>query len=118
MRREDMWFKAASTGTEEDINTMASLLTEDPNRFYYDWDPRKLINCGTSFFALFILVDSQNRTALYLACADCNLRLVRFLLSRSADPRIAFVIDEKTEETPLGCAIRWGYVEVVSRDRI
>ena len=110
MRREDMWFKAASTGTEEDINTMASLLTEDPNRFYY--------NCGTSFFILFILVDSQNRTALYLACADCNLRLVRFLLSRSADPRIAFVIDEKTEETPLGCAIRWGYVEVVSRDGI
>ena len=42
--------------------------------------------------------------------------MVRFLVARNADPRIARVLDEKTEETPLGCAVRWGYVEVVSRD--
>lgn len=61
-------------------------------------------------------MDSQNRTALYLACYNCNLAMVRFLVARNADPRIARVLDEKTEETPLGCAVRWGYVEVVSRD--
>ena len=60
-------------------------------------------------------MDGQNRTALYWACTECNLRIVRYLLTRKADPRIACVIDEKTEETPLGCAIRWGYVSLVSR---
>lgn len=52
---------------------------------------------------------------MYLACMYCNLRLLRFLIERNADPRIAHVIDEKTEETPLGCAVRWGYTEVASR---
>ena len=51
---------------------------------------------------------------MYLACTDCNLQLLRFLISKNADPRIAYVIDEKTEETPLGCAVRWGYTEVAS----
>lgn len=50
-----------------------------------------------------------------MACVDCNLRVVRFLIERNADPRIACVMDEKTVETPLGCAVRWGYVELVSR---
>ena len=113
VRREDMWFKAVTNGTEEDINTMTTLLSEDPNHFYCDWDPRKLINCGAFRCVVSRSVDSQNRTALYLACSVCNLRLVRFLLRRNADPRIACVVDEKMEETPLGCAVRWGYVEVV-----
>lgn len=60
-------------------------------------------------------MDSHGRTALYLACVDCNLRVVRFLIERNADPRIGCVMDEKTVETPLGCAVRWGYVELVSR---
>ena len=64
---------------------------------------------------MYNVVDSQNRTALYWACLDCNLRVVRFLVARNADPRIAHMVDEKTEETPLECAVRWGYVEVVSR---
>ncbi|KAK8804909.1 hypothetical protein WA171_006874 [Blastocystis sp. BT1] len=102
VRREALWFQAASRGTDTDIEKMAELLCEDPNRFYSDWDPRKLLNC----------VDSRNRTAMYLACTDCNLQLLRFLISKNADPRIAYVIDEKTEETPLGCAVRWGYTEV------
>lgn len=113
VRREDMWFKAVTNGTEEDIKTMATLLMEDPNHFYCDWDPRKLINSGRFLFFPSSSVDSQNRTALYLSCSVCNLRLVRFLLQRNADPRIAHVVDEKLEETPLGCAVRWGYVEVV-----
>lgn len=113
VRREDMWFKAVTNGTEEDINTMTILLSEDPNHFYCDWDPRKLINCGGFRCVVSRSVDSHNRTALYLACSVCNLRVVRFLLRRNADPRIAFVVDEKMEETPLGCAVRWGYVEVV-----
>jgi len=62
-------------------------------------------------------VDSKNRTALYLACMDCNLHLLKWLMEKNADPRIAYVIDEKTEETPLGCAVRWGYTEVTSRRR-
>ncbi|KAK8810226.1 hypothetical protein WA538_000665 [Blastocystis sp. DL] len=57
VRREDEWFKAANRGKDEDIEKMQDLIGEDPNRFYGDWDPRKLINS----------VDSKNRTALYLA---------------------------------------------------
>lgn len=60
-------------------------------------------------------MDAQNRTALYWACTECNLRIVRYLLRKGADPRIACMIDKKNEETPLGCAIRWGYVSLVSR---
>ena len=43
-----MWFKAAMNGTETDIAMMAELICEDPNRFYCDWDHRKLVNCGKS----------------------------------------------------------------------
>lgn len=46
VRREALWFQAASRGTDLDIEKMAELLCEDPNRFYSDWDPRKLLNCG------------------------------------------------------------------------
>ena len=46
LRREEMWFKAAINGTEADIKRMGELLCEDPNRFYCDWDHRKLLNCG------------------------------------------------------------------------
>ena len=48
IRREEMWFKAAMNGTETDIAMMAELICEDPNRFYCDWDHRKLVNCGKS----------------------------------------------------------------------
>ncbi|KAK8815069.1 hypothetical protein WA556_007104 [Blastocystis sp. ATCC 50177/Nand II] len=103
MQREQAWFKAVQSGTEADVETMTNLIYDDPNRFYQDWDPRKLINC----------VDNHGRTALYLACVDCNLRVVKFLIERNADPRIGCVVDEKSVETPLGCAVRWGYVELV-----
>lgn len=63
-------------------------------------------------------MDSKNRTALYLACMDCNLRLLKWLMEKNADPRIAYMVDEKTEETPLGCAVRWGYTEVTSKRMI
>ena len=46
VRREDEWFKAANRGKDEDIEKMQDLIGEDPNRFYGDWDPRKLINSG------------------------------------------------------------------------
>lgn len=46
VRREDEWFKAANRGQDDDIDKMRDLIGEDPNRFYGDWDPRKLINCG------------------------------------------------------------------------
>lgn len=115
VRREALWFQAASRGTDADIEKMGELLCEDPNRFYSDWDPRKLLNCGMYLMNVWTVVDSRNRTAMYLACTDCNLQLLRFLISKNADPRIAYVIDEKTEETPLGCAVRWGYTEVASR---
>ena len=81
VRREDEWFKAANRGKDEDIEKMQDLIGEDPNRFYGDWDPRKLINS----------VDSKNRTALYLACMDCNIHLLKWLMEKNADPRIAYV---------------------------
>lgn len=59
-------------------------------------------------------MDSYNRTALYIACMQCNLAMLRFLIKHHANPSIACVMDEKTEETPLGCAVRWGYTEVTS----
>ena len=90
MQREQAWFKAVQSGTEADVETMTNLIYDDPNRFYH------------------------GRTALYLACVDCNLRVVKFLIERNADPRIGCVVDEKSVETPLGCAVRWGYVELVS----
>ena len=46
MQREQAWFKAVQSGTEADVETMTNLIYDDPNRFYQDWDPRKLINCG------------------------------------------------------------------------
>ena len=45
-------------------------------------------------------MDSKNRTALYLACMDCNIHLLKWLMEKNADPRIAYVIDEKTEDEP------------------
>lgn len=47
LRREDRWFKAIQSGTENDLVELDRLLCEDPNRFYFDDDPRKLINSGT-----------------------------------------------------------------------
>lgn len=44
--REDLWFKAVKSGTEADLENMEKLLGKDPNAFYHEWDPRKLINCG------------------------------------------------------------------------
>ena len=46
LRREDNWFQTIKNGTENDIPKLDALLCEDPNRFYFDYDPRKLINCG------------------------------------------------------------------------
>lgn len=46
MQREQAWFRAVQSGTEADVSVMANLIYEDPNRFYQDWDPRKLINSG------------------------------------------------------------------------
>lgn len=46
IRREDKWFRAAEEGTDDAITTMRELIGQDPNRFYGDWDPRKLVNCG------------------------------------------------------------------------
>ena len=63
------------------------------------------------------IVDSNNRTALYIACMQCNIAMVRFLIKRNANPSIACMIDDKNEETPLGCAVRWGYTEVTSKRR-
>ena len=61
-----------------------------------------------------LVVDNENRTAFYLACMECNLDVVRFLIKRRANPIIARMIDEEHSETPLGCAIRWGYTTLVS----
>ena len=41
--------------------------------------------------------------------------VVRFLIKRKANPTIARMIDDKQSETPLGCAIRWGYTALVSK---
>lgn len=46
LRREDKWFRTIKNGTESDIDTLTLLLSKDPNRFYFDYDTRKLINCG------------------------------------------------------------------------
>ena len=46
MQREQAWFRAVQSGTEADVSVMTNLIYEDPNRFYQDWDPRKLINSG------------------------------------------------------------------------
>lgn len=59
-------------------------------------------------------MDNEHRTAFYLACMECNLEVVRFLIKRKANPMIARIIDTKHQETPLGCAIRWGYTSLVS----
>jgi len=59
-------------------------------------------------------VDEENRTALYLACLECNVEVVQFLLERGANATIARRVDSRHEETPLGCAVRWGYTRLVS----
>ena len=46
MRREELWFTAVKSGMKEDIEQMKDLLAEDPNNFFCDDDPRKLINTG------------------------------------------------------------------------
>ena len=43
--------------------------------------------------------------------------MLRFLIKRNANPSIACMIDDKNEETPLGCAVRWGYTEVTSKEK-
>ena len=48
LRREDNWFQTIKNGTENDIPKLDALLCEDPNRFYFDYDPRKLVDCGKS----------------------------------------------------------------------
>ena len=50
IRREDMWFAAVKSGTNQDIETMQDLLAEDPNNFFCSDDPRKLINAGRRQF--------------------------------------------------------------------
>ena len=52
LRREDSWFKTIKSGTENDIPKLDMLLCEDPNRFYFDYDPRKLINSGIHSFSI------------------------------------------------------------------
>lgn len=46
VRREDLWFQTVSRGTAVDLEKMSELLAEDPNGFFFDGDPRKLINAG------------------------------------------------------------------------
>ena len=46
VRREDLWFKTVSRGTAVDLEKMSELLADDPNGFFFDGDPRKLINAG------------------------------------------------------------------------
>ena len=46
LRREESWFKTIQRGGESDLAILDSLLHEDPNHFYHDDDPRKLINKG------------------------------------------------------------------------
>lgn len=62
-------------------------------------------------------MDEENRTALYLACLECNVEVVQFLLERGANATIARRVDSRHEETPLGCAVRWGYTRLVSGGR-
>ena len=58
-------------------------------------------------------MDEESRTALYLASSECNLEVVGFLLERGANATIARRVDSRHEETPLGCAVRWGYTRLV-----
>ena len=65
LRREEMWFKAAMSGTEDDIKRMGELICEDPNRFYCDWDHRKLLNCGKDSVGIIHNFDDCNNDCVF-----------------------------------------------------
>ena len=107
-RRELRWFELAARGSEGDLAEMAALLGRDRyNRGYDAWDPRRLVNA----------VDGRNRTALYLAARNGNMRLLEFLLERGGNPCIACDAedDDDVAESPLECAARWGHHAAVER---
>ncbi|KAF5019492.1 hypothetical protein F66182_8499 [Fusarium sp. NRRL 66182] len=52
--------------------------------------------------------DNMGRTSLYLACWYGHVGIIRFLISRGADPNI-----DNVYTTPLHCAVKRGEIEIV-----
>ena len=104
MRRADRLYELVANGGDRDILKIKELLDRDPKKFMRDRnDPGHLIN-----------QHSWNRqTPLYVACKYGNKKMVKFLLSESADPHLTSRISDKEEETVLQVAVRWNHSVIV-----
>lgn len=116
IRREEKWFSVIREGNKEDIHILEELIYSDPNRWYQQWDPRRLINSGIQSLSSHYewLVDNHHRTALYLSASLGYKEFVQFLLQNGANPQIMAITGENDElESPAESAARWGYISIL-----
>lgn len=92
----------AERGHPNDEKTLLNLLEieEDlPEDWFIRSDPRHFLNRTNAY----------GQTALYLACKNGNINMVKLLISLGCNPFIKSEIEFKNLESNLQVAARWGH---------
>ncbi|CAG9328202.1 unnamed protein product [Blepharisma stoltei] len=103
LRREQTLFRCAEQGRGEDLQRLVWEIDNNPYRYLVPaTHPQSFLNKR----------NGEGKTALYVACKNGNLEVVKILIEKGAVHQITSVI-EKEEETCLEVAVRWGHKKIV-----
>lgn len=91
-------------GTPADMDEIDHLIAADSKAYLYEPSSKEsMVNAP----------NSAGYTPLYIASQNGSLTMVKFLMSRHADPLILSLVGQKGEESNLAAAARWNHIWVV-----
>lgn len=90
------------------INPISSI-----KEIYKNNPDKPLISESNPEFIFNTPLEHNGMTLLYLASREGKIEIVNFFLDKKLDAKIPSKIDSKNFETPLECACRWGYTNIV-----
>ncbi len=102
--REERLFELIARGSPEDLNEIEEIIRKDRRTYLYDLGDANSV------------VNSPNRvghTPLYIASQNGNLKTIKYLIGKQANPMTKSKVSESEEESNLSVAARWKHAKVV-----
>jgi ankyrin repeat protein len=111
-RKVTKFFQCAERGSHSDERAILKILNSS--------DSKMLSSQGNGFYSnredITHIINTKNlfgQTALYVACKNGNLNIVKLLITQGCNPFISSSIDKQNLESNLQVAARWCHFEIV-----
>ena len=81
---------------------------------YYEFNPdRNKRKESDDNFILNQPLKSNGKTLIYIAVEEGNIEILKFFIEKGLNPKINSILDDNDFESPLECACRWNYINII-----